>query len=127
MTQYDADTAASVTATAQKILIPMIRQVFPKLIAQQILGVQPMSSAAGKLFTMKYAVISKSKYKFSRANWYVADVDAKYYWEIDEWCTQHFGKHPDQHDAWSRWVHLYEDKIHFRDEKDYVWFMLRWS
>lgn len=126
----------TICVLGQTITLPVIKNARPVLLApliknsnlcKEILGVQPMSSAAGKLFTMKYAVISESKYKFSRANWYVADVDAKYYWEIDEWCEEHFGPHPNQPDAWSRWVHKYEDKIHFRDEKDYVWFMLRWS
>lgn len=67
------------------------------------------------------------KYKFSRTNWYVAEFDDKYYFEVEEWCEQHFGKHPKNPDAWSRWVHKYSQKIHFRDEKDYVLFMLRWS
>lgn len=67
------------------------------------------------------------KYKFSRANWYIADFEEKYYWEVEEWCTKHFGPHPKFPDAWSRWVHKYENKIHFRDEKDYEWFVLRWS
>lgn len=69
----------------------------------------------------------QSKYKFSRANWYVAEFDDKHYFEVEEWCAKHFGPHPKNPDAWSRWVHKYSEKIHFRDEKDYVLFMLRWS
>jgi hypothetical protein len=71
--------------------------------------------------------ITKSKYKFSRANWYVAEFDDRHYFEVDAWCTEHFGPHPKNPDAWSRWVHKYSDKIHFRDEKDYAWFVLRWG
>ena len=67
------------------------------------------------------------EYKFSRANWYVAEFDDKYYFEVQEWCEQHFGKHPKNPDAWSRWVHKYSQQIHFRDEKDYEWFVLRWG
>ena len=67
------------------------------------------------------------KYKFSRANWYVAEFDTQYYSEVEVWCAEQFGPHPKRPDAWSRWVHKYEDKIHFRDEKDYNWFVLRWS
>ena len=67
------------------------------------------------------------KYKFSRANWYVAEFDWEDYDEVDKWCEQHFGPHPSNPDAWSRWHHTYSDKIHFAYEKDYVLFTLRWS
>ena len=66
-------------------------------------------------------------YKFSRANWYVAEYDWRYQHEVLAWCSQQFGPHPARPDAWSRWYNKYSEKIHFRDEKDYVWFMLRWS
>lgn len=69
----------------------------------------------------------KPKYKFTRTNWYVADFDPQYYFQVEEWCKEQFGPHPRYPDAWSRWVHTYEDQIHFRDAKDYEWFVLRWS
>ena len=75
--------------------------------------------------TLKQAM-HKSKYQFSRA-WFVADFDPTYYFEVEEWCKKQFGPHPKYPDAWSRWVHTYEDQIHFRDAKDYHWFMLRWG
>jgi len=67
------------------------------------------------------------KYKFSRAKWYEADYDWIHYDEVRKWCTEQFGPHPTQHDAWSRWDHRYEGRIYFRDQKDYNWFVLRWS
>jgi hypothetical protein len=69
------------------------------------------------------------KYKFSRAKWYVADLFGKGYnlSELYEWCEQHFGSHPKCPDAWSRWTNNRNSLFRFRDEKDYVWFMLRWS
>lgn len=67
------------------------------------------------------------KYKFSRAKWYEAEYDWIHYGEVCEWCTQQFGPHPKQQDAWSRWDHRYEGRIYFRDAKDYEWFVLRWS
>ena len=67
------------------------------------------------------------KYKFSRANWYVADYNWIHQGEVYEWCTQQFGPHPMYPDAWSRWYNKYNEKIHFRDAKDYEWFLLRWS
>jgi hypothetical protein len=67
------------------------------------------------------------KYKFSRAKWYEADYDWIHYDEVRKWCTEQFGPHPTQQDAWSRWDHRYEGKIYFRDQKDYNWFILRWG
>lgn len=73
-----------------------------------------------------FTLESPSKYKFSR-KWYQAEFDRQYYFEVDAWCEQQFGPHPKNPDAWSRWWHKFEDTILFRDEKDYVLFMLRWS
>ena len=67
------------------------------------------------------------KYKFSRAKWYRAEFDNRHYFEVDAWCSQQFGPHPANPDAWSRWWHKFHNSILFRDEKDYVLFMLRWS
>ena len=92
------------------------------VMAQSIIGVQPMPNTG--IFNVRF---SKSKYKFNRAKWYVAVYNYNYYYEVVEWCAEQFGPHPEQPDAWSRWVHKYEDTIHFRDEKDYAWFVLRWS
>ena len=70
---------------------------------------------------------NEPKYKFSRAKWYEAEYDWVHYGEVNDWCKQHFGPHDIHPDAWSRWNHKYEGKILFRDEKDCVFFMLRWS
>jgi len=68
-----------------------------------------------------------SKYKFTRAKWYEADYDWVHYNEVRMWCREQFGPHDIHPDAWSRWNHKYEGKILFRDEADYVLFMLKWS
>jgi len=105
----------------------MIRKQLPILLAKAITGVQPMTGPVGGLFRMKYTYTPQSKYKFTRANWYVAEFNIKDYTDVVHWCREQFGPHPRNPDAWSRWEHKYEDKIYFRDEKDYAWFMLRWS
>lgn len=66
------------------------------------------------------------KYKFSR-KWYVANFNTSDYTLVNDWCTANFGPHDKRPDAWSRWWHRYESSIHFRDEKDYILFMLKWS
>ena len=70
--------------------------------------------------------IMRPKYQFSR-DWYVAEFNIADYTDVVHWCTEQFDPHPKYPDAWSRWEHRYENKIHFRDEKDYNWFVLRWS
>jgi hypothetical protein len=69
----------------------------------------------------------RQEYKFTRANWYVAEFNDKYYHEVEAWCAEQFGPHPLRPDAWSRWYKEYATKVSFRDEKDYIWFLLRWS
>ena len=103
-------------------LIPLLRKQLPVMVAQEIVGVQPMPD-----ITYRTLTLPKPKYKFSRANWYVAEFDTRYYFEVEEWCKEQFGPHPKNPEAWSRWLHMYEDKIHFRDEKDYLMFLLRWG
>lgn len=67
-----------------------------------------------------------SKYKFSRAKWYEAklprDGQAAF-----NWCVKQFGPEPKYTDAWTRWYFNVDRKFRFRDEKDYVMFILKWS
>lgn len=108
-----------------KLLIPILRTALPKLMAQQIVGVQPMTDSLRKGFF--HLTTTEPKYKFSRAKWYQAYFNSADYYAVDKWCEEQFGPHPKNPDAWSRWWHKFEDSILFRDEKDYVLFMLRWS
>jgi Major capsid protein Gp23 len=41
------------TIGLNKVILPAIRRIMPNLIANQIIGVQPMSGPAGQIFTMK--------------------------------------------------------------------------
>ena len=67
-----------------------------------------------------------SKYRFSRAKWYEAklprDQQAAF-----AWCVKQFGPEPTNTDAWTRWYFNVDRTFRFRDEKDYVMFILRWS
>ena len=71
--------------------------------------------------------MTKAKYTFSRAKWYVADYDWLNYVEVMNWCHEQFGPHDKHPDAWSRWSDMHNGGIFFRDEKDYSWYVLRWS
>ena len=79
----------------------------------------------------KNTKVKEPKYKFSRAKWYshTVNLTPKEFDKLGEriaWCEQHFGDEPQHPDAWSRWYVNYTT-IKFRDEKDYAWYMLRWS
>jgi hypothetical protein len=124
---HNPNLAASVTIAGQKILMPIIRQVYPQLLAQSILGVQPMTDSVAEIFTVKSKIYSVPKYKFSRAKWYEADHRYDDYDDVMAWCTEHFGPRPRYPDAWTRWYDIHIDRIRFRDEKDYNWFVLRWG
>ena len=103
-----------------------------KQIAYDIVSVQPIGGTG--VFYAPYIPTTmtkpKSKYNFSRAKWYEADLDWgdwKNFGAIFEWCEQQFGAHPKNPDAWSRWYRFGSDCIRFRDEQDYMLFLLRWS
>ena len=67
-----------------------------------------------------------TKYKFSR-EWLKADYRHEDYDKVVIWCIEHFGPPDRKPDAWSRWRHAYFDQMWFRDQADYILFVLRWS
>jgi hypothetical protein len=108
---YDPKIADSVTATAQQILLPMIRNVMPNLIAQQITGVQPMSYTGSSIFNSFFAKEYNKKY------WpyqYVITQDSR---EAERWCWDRFK---------GRYWNSHGRKFVFKREKDAVMFALRW-
>ena len=109
---YNAAKAESFTARVRRIMET-------NLCKEIILPTPWLSNSTPLMF--------ESKYKFSRAKWYHAEFDSRYYDEVREWCTQQFGPQPRVADAWTRWYHNYHDVIFFRDEPDYNWFVLRWG
>ena len=74
--------------------------------------------------------VKEAKYKFSRAKWYTASYNGHEFVDVHSWCIEQFGPPDRCPDAWSRWgfsVELWLTDIYFRDEEDYVLFLLRWS
>lgn len=114
-----------------KVIIPLIRQTFPNVIAQQIVGVQPMTGIGGtsSYFDVKYHYHKHPRYKFSR-KWFVGEIAHNNVYplvDIENWCKDNFGLQPINPDAWCRWYRYSTRKFYFRDEKDYVLFTMRWS
>ena len=118
-----------VAMTGNNILIPMIRTALPSLIAQQIVGVQPMTTSATGVFSMDLRIPHHShpRYKFSR-QWHIGRVSYDQNGdEVFKWCEGTFGSSPKNPDAWCRWYRYSGKQFYFRDEQDFVLFMLRWS
>lgn len=78
----------------------------------------------------------KPKYKFSR-QWYEVVVPLSCFdynlnpgvFKDDSrllWCAEQFGPQPDHPDAWSRW-YVQGLTIRFRDQQDYMLYLLRWA
>ena len=79
---------------------------------------------------------TKSKYQIRHVKWYEYEM-----WEpfpetrpvnhdriqaILEWCTEQFGPCNAVTDVLARWSQSYSI-LRFRDEKDYIFFMLKWA
>jgi hypothetical protein len=110
---YNPTTAASVAANGQKILLPMIRKVMPTIMAQQIVGVQPMTNNLG--------IFNRLLYKnFNKKYWpYQYFIDDKTYRisDVERWCWDQFK---------GRYWNNYGRNFVFKREKDAVMFALRW-
>lgn len=112
-----------------KLIIPLLRQTYPNLMAQQILGVQSMigSGHPSLYFDITYHYHKHPRYKFSR-KWFVGEIkNYESIDDIDSWCKNNFGSQPINPDAWCRWYRYSTRKFYFRDEKDYLLFTMRWA
>lgn len=106
---YDPKLAAKVTDTGQKILLPLLRTVLPNLMAQQIVGVQPMDADTGSLFGKVFNT------KYWPHQYYVNYLDRK---EVERWCYDNFK---------SRNWNSYRNQFVFKRKEDAMLFALRWS
>ena len=119
-------------AEMTNVLLPIIRKMTPTLIAQELVGVQPMSGpstirtgyldetgrdiglpywvevpwTAGRIFNLKSSHSTNTQYQ-DRSD------------ECYNWCVQTFRAQD--------WARPYTNKFYFRYEKDRDWFLLRWS
>jgi hypothetical protein len=120
--KFDPTTATSITDMARRIMnTNLCKEIVLSPTQMCTLGYPKTTIALKKLMP---------KYQFSRAKWYEAEfgpADYNKVKEVREWCVEQFGPEPRHHDAWSRWYHKNHNRIFFRDEKDYHWFILRWG
>ena len=119
-----------------KILIPMLRNVLPATIAQDIVGVQPMTWPGAELETGETYVDEAASYatEANTVEWYWARLPmaAGSFWkqehvnEVDAWCEETFGpKMSNEHPTFN-W-----DKINgrycFKRSEDRTAFVLKWG
>ena len=106
-----------------------INSMYANNLCQEIVLTKPRPvTLTGLSFDFSYwpELKKENQYKFSRAKWYEAklpkDGQGAY-----NWCMETFGAEPKNPDAWSRWYFNVNRTFRFRDEQDYMWFVLRWG
>jgi hypothetical protein len=75
------------------------------------------------------------KFTLTHADWHIGDLwnTGRDMNEVRRWCTEQFGpvgtKGPiaKVSDARDRWQNNNTSLFFFRDERDWLWFVLRWS
>ena len=109
-----------------KVILPVIRNIMPDIIAEEILGVQPMTSQLMSVGTMDHAC--------STWYWVTPPYNLDIGWddmvsrnkEIQEWCDEIYGDKGDWSDPDCRWW-TSNRKYIFKNEEDRTMFVLRWS
>lgn len=99
------------TTSDPKLMIPMIRKTMPQVIANQIIGVQPMTGVGRSIFSQFFDK------QFNKKYWpyqYEITQDSR---EAERWCWERFK---------GRYWNSYGRKFVFKREKDAVIFALRW-
>lgn len=70
--------------------------------------------------------MKESNYNF-RQERYTACFEWREYRQVIEWCTEQFGSRTEEVDVLTRWYSNYFNTVFFRDEQDYILFLLRWQ
>ena len=98
------------------VLIPLIRKAIPSMVAQQIVGVQPMTGTGGQSLYAKY--FGEKEYNKKYWPYQVTIPDSSKRYEAERWCWERFkGRY------WNSHGRVYV----FKRKEDYEWFLLRWS
>lgn len=139
-------TIASVSSAAMQnlnnVILPIMRRVMPNVIANSIIGVQPMSGPIGMIYSMRARyVYVKNKIQLSKQHYrkflrlydrrqftYHDDIlKAGYFWcnvndetDIVEWCNSMFGQYGYIHDS----VNL---RFYFENINDQTAFKMRFQ
>jgi hypothetical protein len=142
------------TKEMAKVIMPAIRRVMPNIIANDILGVQPMTGPVGQIFGQvarystaksRYATMNKAGYKqflrlndrkrrqyesdFVKAKYPYHDVPRDYYVRLMR--ADGAQSMLDWLEAMMPHSHVlfagFQPRIYFENENDRLMFILRWS
>lgn len=103
----------------QSVLIPMIRKITPQLIAQELVGVQPMGPLRKEL---ELGYSAEQSYSY----WVMPKNFTNFDWaSMDNWLKEVMGD-GGWHDTDSRWIGS-DRRYWFKKESDRTMFVLRWS
>jgi hypothetical protein len=113
---------------SKQSILSMIRRVQPELIAQNIVGVQPMTSQAGQIFSLRTRYDTRPL----RQGDDYTDYQDYVYWvspsskihvqDCVKWCEEVFGEI-----LGDRWKLVPDDLFIFRNAADRNWFIIRWG
>ena len=136
---FDIETMKSITYTAKQYQVNLINSLGGFKTGEMVYwagrqtGKSFYYTGANLCNEIMFPEKPKSKYKFSRAKWYTAELNGDVVWrlgydynDIIAWCIENFGAHPKERDAWSRW-YVGVGHIFFRDEVDLILYQLKWS
>lgn len=120
-------------ASSRSTLLPLIRKVVPTMIANQIIGVQPMTAPTGQIHTMRtsYALRPKFTVLSERKRWTITTSVATWYTvscgiDVRNWIMETFPD--DENTLW----HENQDQDVFHcvveiHEKVFNFLKLKWS
>jgi hypothetical protein len=118
---------------SRSVLIPMIRKVFPTMIANQIVGIQPMTGPIGQIHTLRTSYAPRPKFTVlsERKRWTITTSVATWYTvscgiDVRNWIMETFPD--DENTLWRE--NQDQDVFHCVveiHEKVYGFLKLKWS
>ena len=91
--QYGTPKIDKKAISNQKILIPLIRHIYPKLVAQEIIGVQPMITLRQRLFNRKHKeIISDMEIVHTSIRPFMRPGDREPNEHYRPWLEEHIGE-----------------------------------
>jgi hypothetical protein len=127
---------------ADKVLLPIIRRVMPNLIAQSIVGVQPMTGATGRIFdTVMGRRDDSMLIRFFREDYhrFLRLYDRRHYHSHNDVVSAGYGvvvlddlgtAMAARQDCWERYgrgCKAWGANFYFADDEDMVEFSMRWA
>jgi hypothetical protein len=111
--------------------IPIIRKMMPSMVAMDIVGVQPLASPTGQIFSMRQRSWETNiRHIYEETNngrtEYIVSCAHYKITEMFDWCFERFGPLYGLNIETTRWLQ-YGLLFSFSNEADRAWFILRWT